>query len=142
MAVSHHLFELDLDQHRVVTGRLLYTAVPPVFCGRQFSSESESGPVVERFLQLWGTGFYSLPLCRQLSAAQAWDSLHLLARALAAIKVQTRQRLRQALEENVEHYCGLIGTFAPDKYNHSGLLPSSLFILRCMGKHWYLVKNR
>lgn len=136
LALNHQLFIKNPSDLHLSDGKLLYVVVPPIFFYSSLSKSSLSYFVIKRFINAWGPDFENLSLKEQLAAAQAWDAIQLASRGIFAASAITRAALRDAMEEKIDSYIGITGTFSPDKQNHSGLLPESLLILRSLGTRW------
>ena len=139
LGICHSLFEKSLGQETNSTSQLMFVAIPsslaPEGLRRRLSFSAKN------FLSKWGSQIESLSFESRLYAAQAWDALNVLARALRARKASVRRTdLRYSLETNIKGYCGVIGKFSFDRRDHSFLDPKSLCVLRFFSGHWSLVR--
>ena len=140
LGICHSLFESSLGQDTNSTSQLMFVAIPsslaPEGLRRRLSFSAQN------FLSKWGSQMESMSFESRLYAAQAWDALNVLAKALRSNKKATTRRtdLRYSLETNIKDYCGVIGRFSFDRRDHSFLDPQSLCVLRFFSGHWSLVR--
>ncbi len=138
VALSHSLYDKEMVYGVNATNLLMFIAIPralaPYGLKRSLSFEAKN------FLSSWGQDLETMNFDLQLHAAQAWDGIMVLARALRAGGRKGRSQLRYALEHSVKAYFGVVGKISYDKRDHSFIVPSSLQVLRFFGGHWGLAR--
>jgi len=139
VALSHSLYEENIAWGANSTSSLLlFVAIPralaPVGLKRSLSFSAKS------FLNSWKGELESANFSLKLCAAQAWDGVMILSKALGAGGSKGRSQLRYALENSIRSYHGVIGKISYDKRDHSLVDPASLQVLRFFGGHWGFAK--
>ncbi|GEM_PF-1071728 len=118
----------------------MYGVAPPVFLQSAVPSWHPCAFYVRRFLRFMEDDLEFFEPRELMAAAQAWDAVHLSARALARSRSFRGSVLKETLEKEIGEFRGVTGVYRPDRYDHSRLDPKSLVIMNWTGRAWRPVR--
>jgi len=117
------------------SGVTIVAAVPPVLMRDSLPESHPCSRQLRIFLSAMADDIEYMSIEEILSAAAAWDAVHMAATAMKR-SGSTRRSIQGAMEKGELEYAGVMGVFRPEKRDHCGLVPRSLTPATLSGYGW------